>query len=137
MKVSSAEEAAHHLRVAGVRPTRPRIEIARVLFAEPVHLSAEQIIARVTGLDAGISRATVYNSLNLFCDRGLLRELHVDAGRTVFDSNPLPHHHLFDIDSGEVTDLPCQALPELGAAGEGLEILDVIVRVRRQQSATV
>lgn len=137
MKISSAEEAARHLRAAGVRPTRPRVEIARVLFAGPVHLSAEQIIARVTGLDASISRATVYNSLNLFCSQGLLRELHVDPGRTVFDSNPLPHHHLFDIDSGEVIDLPCQRLPELGAAGEGLEILDVIVRVRRQQHAAV
>lgn len=135
MKVCSAADAAAYLQRAGVAPTRPRIEIARLLFARPVHLSAEQIIEQVGQRAANISRATVYNTLKLFCSKRLLRELHVDPERTVFDSNLRPHYHLFDVDSGEVHDLPLSALPRLGSAvaESGCEVIDLIVRVRRRQ----
>lgn len=122
------------LRKHGISPTHQRLEIAQVLFARCQHLSAEQILAQVNDRHAESSKATVYNTLNLFRDRGLIREVIVDPKRVFYDPNTSPHHHMYNIDSGEITDIPAESLslsglPELpeGMVTEGV---DVIVRVR-------
>lgn len=83
------------------------------------------------------SRATVYNSLKLFVEKGLLKELVVDPGHVVFDSNTEPHFHLYNIATGNLTDVPAEqmrviGLPEL-PPGTRLEEVDVIVRIFPQQ----
>lgn len=122
------------LREHGISPTHQRLEIAQVLFSRCQHLSAEQILAQVNGRHAESSKATVYNTLNLFRDRGLIREVIVDPKRVFYDPNTTPHHHMYNIDTGEITDIPADSmslggLPELpeGMVTEGV---DVIVRVR-------
>lgn len=136
MKVLSTEDAVACLRRIGVPVTQPRIEIARTLFSRPVHLTAEQVLQEVRARAPRVSRATVYNTLKLFCDKKLLQELHVDPERSVFDSNARPHHHLYDVDSGEVHDLPLGHLElpsvlKLGDGGE-CEVLEAIIHVRRR-----
>ena len=83
---------------------------------------------------AGISRATVYGTLQTFVRHGLLRELVMDGAATIYDSNTCAHHHLYNIDTGEVHDLPHGQLQVSGlpALAEGLEMadVDIIVRVR-------
>ncbi len=122
------------LRNHGIAPTHQRLEIAHVLFSRGEHLAADRILALVNERHAETSKATVYNTLNLFRDRGLIREVIVDPKRAFYDPNTQPHHHLYNIDTGEITDivaadLEVRGLPELppGTVTEGV---DIIVRVR-------
>ncbi|CAH1747062.1 Iron-responsive regulator Irr [Thauera humireducens] len=134
MNVDATEDAIACLRSVGVPVTHQRIEIARVLFARPVHLSADQVLERVRANAPETSRATVYNTLRLFREKNLVRELIVDPDRVVFDSNTDPHYHLYDVDTGEVRDVAADELTVVGVPrlpeGVELEQVDVIIRVR-------
>ena len=118
----------------GILPTPQRLQIAEILLAKPQHLSAEQIIDKLRQSGSDVSKATVYNTLNLFGERGLVRELSVDPKRRFYDSRSGLHHHFFNIDTGELIDIDKSAvsfqhLPELpaGTLGDGVEVL---IRVR-------
>jgi len=123
------------LRRAGIPLTLQRLAVAQVILREHVHLTAEQVLARAREIMPEISRATVYNTLRLFADHGLVRELAIDAGRTVFDSNVAPHHHLYDIDTRELTDVDAAELELIGnpklPVGFDLQGVDIVLRVRR------
>ena len=107
-------DLVQRLRSAGLQPTRQRLAVAAVMFAQPVHLTAEQVVKTLHGgaptvadVDATpISRATVYATLAQFAEAGLLRELHTGTGAVVYDSNPTLHPHWVDVDTGQVHDLP-------------------------------
>lgn len=127
------------LRAAGIIPTRQRVAIARVLLERPQHLSAEQLIARLQadGCDR-VSKATVYNTLGLFARVGLVREVIADPSRVFFDSNTREHHHLYDVDSGTLTDIDpgevhLSALPPIPQDFEVAGI-EVFVRVRSRRA---
>src|SRR5471032_2942734 len=77
----------------GIRPTAQRVRIASLLLSCPQHLSAEQILASLRTAGARVSKATVYNTLNLFAGHGLIRQLSVDGSRAWFDSNVEAHYH--------------------------------------------
>jgi len=123
------------LRRHGVNPTHQRIEIANALFSRQEHLSADQILAIVNDRHSETSKATVYNTLNLFLEQRLIREVIVDPSKVFYDPNTEPHHHLYNIDTGELTDIDAGSigisgrppLPE-GMVTEGV---DIIVRVRK------
>lgn len=123
------------LRRAGIPLTLQRLAVAQVILHEPIHLTAEQVLARARAIMPEISRATVYNTLRLFADHGLVRELAIDAGRTVFDSNVAPHHHLYDIDTRELIDIDATELKLIGTPnlpdGVDLQGVDIVLRVRR------
>lgn len=135
----SGPALAAHLEKHGVIATAQRLEIAEVLFRRPQHMSAEQIMLSVNrGDKPKVSKATVYNTLKLFSAKGLVREVIVDPERVFYDSTTGSHHHIYNVDSGELQDIPAQdvefaKLPELpeGMQADGVE---VIMRVRRRQS---
>src|ERR1700722_15326672 len=84
------------LRAVGLRPTRQRIALARLLFdGGDRHITAEQLHGEALGAVIRVSLATVYNTLHQFTDAGLLREVVVEPGRSYFDSNTTDHHHFF------------------------------------------
>ena len=117
----------------GILATPQRLEIAGILLEKPQHLSAEQIIDRLRQSGSGVSKATVYNTLNLFVERGLVKECIVDPERRFYDSNTQAHHHFYDVDSGELTDIPHDLvkfaeLPELPGDGR-VDSVEVIIRV--------
>ena len=132
------DEAAALLAERGVLPTAQRIDIALLTLARPQHLSAEQIIATIRENGLKISKATVYNTLNLFREQGLLRTVDVDPTRQFYDSSTDAHHHFYNVDTGELTDIPLgsvsltveTALPP-GTEHAGV---DVVVRVRGQRA---
>jgi Fur family iron response transcriptional regulator len=130
----SREEIAAMLRGHGITPTHQRMEIAQVLFARPAHLSADQILGMVNTRHAETSKATVYNTLRLFLAKKLVRELIVDPTRIVYDPNTTPHHHLYDVATGQLTDIPAQNIRVLGLSqlppGFETEDVDIIVRTR-------
>lgn len=117
-----------------ILPTPQRIDIASLLLERPQHLSAEQIIERLRALGSSVSKATVYNTLNLFSERGIVREVMVDPERKFYDSTTRPHHHFFNVDTGQLTDIPddqvtFDRLPDL-PAGTAKESVEVLIRVR-------
>lgn len=116
-----------------ITPTRQRIEIAGYLFQRPQHLSAENILEGVNLEGNRVSRATVYNTMGLFTEKGLVREVLIDRERVFYDTNRANHHHVYDVDSGElrdvmVSEIELATIPELP---EGARIVDtnVILRV--------
>ena len=94
-----------HLRAHGITPTQQRVDIAAILFARSQHLSAEEVLERVNCETALVSKATVYNTLGLFARKGLVREVIIDPNKVFYDSNIQPHHHFYNIDSGELIDI--------------------------------
>ena len=132
------DNLANVLRGHGISPTHQRIEIAHALFSRCAHLSADQILAIVNEHNSETSKATVYNTLNLFLEKKLIREVIVDPRKVFYDPTPAPHHHFYNVDTGELTDIDVAAisvsgLPELpeGVVTEGV---DVIVRIRSRQA---
>lgn len=128
--------AAEMLRAHGIMPTHQRIEIALVLFETRWHPSADQILATVNLRQAESSKATVYNTLKLFLEKGLVRELIVDPNKIFYDANTSAHHHFYDVSSGEITDISAKGvrvdgLPPL-PAGMVSAGIDILVRTRRE-----
>jgi Fur family transcriptional regulator, iron response regulator len=131
---AARERAARTLESRGITPTPQRVEIARILLTRPQHLSAEQVIGELKQGDLAVSKATVYNTLGLFAEKGLVREVIVDPSKVFYDSNCSDHHHFYDIDSCTLTDIDAReiavgGLPEV-PAGKVVDRVDVIVRVR-------
>lgn len=126
------------LKQAGLRPTRQRLALSRLLFEEGGrpqhrHVTAEQLHGEAMQGGVRVSLATIYNTLNQFTQAGLLREVVVEPGRSYFDTNVDDHHHFFFEGSGRLMDIPgesvrLEALPE---APEGAQVrrVDVIIRL--------
>jgi Fur family iron response transcriptional regulator len=130
----SRSEVIELMRTKGLNPTQQRVEIAQVLFAEPQHVSADQVLGMVNKQRAIVSKATVYNTLGLFARNGLVREVIVDSTKVFYDPTTKPHHHFFNVDTGALMDIESEALvmgalPEL-PHGTEVEGIDVVIRVR-------
>lgn len=133
-RIFSRDSAAALLRSHGINPTHQRVEIAHALYSRCEHLSADQVMAIVNQSRPKTSKATVYNTLNLFVARKLVREVSIDPNKLFYDPNTSDHHHLYDVTSGRLTDIDAtsirvEGLPPLP---EGLvaESVDIVVRVR-------
>jgi Fur family iron response transcriptional regulator len=99
-------DAVHELREHGIQPSAQRVAVAEYVLRTEEHPSADQVWARVRQGFPMLSRATVYNTLNLFVEKGLLCELVLAEGRVVFDPNTVAHHHFVDEETGEIHDVP-------------------------------
>ncbi|MBA2352141.1 MAG: Fur family transcriptional regulator [Burkholderiales bacterium] len=134
----SRTDASELLRGHGINPTHQRIEIAHALYSRCEHMSADQVMAIVNQRHPETSKATVYNTLNLFVEKKLVREVVIDPSKLFYDPNMSDHHHLFDVTTGKITDIDAAnisvaglpALPE-GMVAEGV---DIVVRVRPQSA---
>lgn len=119
----------------GLKATRQRLDIARVLFARHQHLSADQILALINREGGELSKATVYNTLKLFVEKRMVREVIVDPEKVFYDSNTSAHHHIYDTGTGEIIDIAADGVEILGLPelpdGMVSERVDVVVRVRR------
>ena len=93
------------LKLYGLRPTRARIRIGMMLLDKPKHLSADQVHQKLNQKGHTISKATVYNTLNAFSKCGIVSEVTIDPSRTYYDSRTTPHHHFFNIDTGQLVDI--------------------------------
>jgi Fur family iron response transcriptional regulator len=122
------------LRQHGIQPTSQRVAITQLLFAQGSHMSAEEVFQSVTGKGHQVSKATVYNTLGLLADKGIIREVIADPNRIFYDPNTQPHHHFFDVTSGRLTDISTDQIQVTGLpplpVGAQLEGVDVIIRLR-------
>jgi len=136
MTVEEAAGPAAQLRRAGLRPTRQRMELAALLFANSDrHVTAESLHDEACATGVKISLATVYNTLHQFTQAGLLRQVIVDAARSYFDTNTGDHQHFFLEQEGLLIDIPGETIAVAGvpAPPPGLSVdrVDVVVRVKR------
>lgn len=126
------------LRAAGLRPTRQRLALAKLLFdGGDRHVTAEQLHGEARDAGIRVSVATVYNTLHQFTEAGLLREVVVDPGRAYFDTNIVEHHHFYTVETGMLEDIPghrlvLAAVPET-PPGMAVERIDVILRLKAKE----
>ena len=135
-KTSLREHVLERLKAHDVLPTPQRVIVGQILFTGPQHLSADQILKAIQEHGGAVSKATVYNTLNLFVEKGLVRQVNVDPSRAYYDSTTTPHHHFYNVDSGELTDIPesdieLKSMPEL-PADTCVDGVHVVVRVRQR-----
>ena len=129
---------AELLRAQAITPTAQRLKLAEILLARPRHLSAERLLGLAKREDLAVSQATIYNTLGLFAQRGLVREVVVDPAKVFYDSNSTEHYHFYDVSTGELTDIDRERIeigdiPDL-PSGASVEGIDVIVRIRSDGS---
>jgi Fur family transcriptional regulator, iron response regulator len=126
--------ALERLRRVGLRPTRQRLALARLLFDQGNrHVTAEQLHGEACEAAVRVSLATVYNTLHQFTAAGLLNEVVVEPGRSYFDTNVDDHHHFYFEDSGRLQDIPgntvlVSEMPE-APSGTAIRRVDVIIRL--------
>lgn len=131
------EEVIARLRKHGIQPTPQRIAVAECVLTDTSHPSAEQVWARVKRKHPTVSRATIYNTLNLFVEKGLLRQQILNGGTVVFDPHVEPHHHFVDQASGAVYDVAWDAVRVSGQASLAefeVQEYQVVMRGRRRNS---
>lgn len=130
-------DAATRIAGCGIRVTDQRLQIATILLSAPQHLSAEQIADMLRSSGARVSKATIYNTLNLFAARGLIRQLSVDGNCAWFDSNISPHYHFRDEQTGQISDVALSEVQfsRLPQPPPGTELagVDVVIRLRRRR----
>ncbi len=122
------------LRDNDITPTQQRVEIAQLILARHQHFSADELLNQLG--HCNVSKATVYNTLGLFVEKGLVRPVIIDPNKVFYDSNIHEHHHFYNVDTGILTDIPCDKLaldyfpplPE-GTQAEGV---DIIIRIRNR-----
>ena len=119
-----------------IRPTQQRMEIALLLLAKPQHMSADQVLMSVNSNENLVSKATVYNTLNLFAEKGLIRQVIVEPSKVFYDSNTETHHHIYNEDTGMLQDINAdniviKNLPQLptGIVKSGI---DIVIRVENK-----
>ncbi len=132
-KVTSRQQAEQVLRDRGVQPTAQRVEVLYLLHACHRHIGADELFEQLNEEFSRVSRATVYNTLSLLRDHGLLTEVVVEPGKVLYDGNTQPHYHFYNVDTGAVTDVPVDqvgftCLPVL-PEGTTFRSLDVVIKV--------
>jgi Fur family iron response transcriptional regulator len=130
------EQVTGLLRSRGITPTAQRVRVGQILFACDQHLSADEVLRQLRADGSRVSKATVYNTLNLFSSKGLLRALSLDSSRCSFDTNTSPHFHFHVENTGELIDvapgdIAFARLPPLPPGTESLGV-EVVIRLRRQ-----
>lgn len=124
-------ELVSKLKDAGIQPSAQRLAVADYVLTTDAHPSADEVLSHVQGHFPMLSRATVYNTLNLFVEKGLLRQLVLAEGKTVFDPCLEPHHHFIDDETGRIEDVPWDAVKVGDVKGlKGYEVNEYMVVMR-------
>lgn len=132
------QDIADALRSHGINPSAQRVAIADYVLSVQTHPTADEVCVEVRRKFPMVSRATVYNTLNLFVEKGLLRRFVLSEGKLVFDSNVTPHHHFIDEATGRIYDVPWEDVSVSSVEDlEGFDVLEyqVVMRGRRLQGS--
>lgn len=140
MNELTSNTVRHMLREVGLRPTRQRMALARLLLSgEPRHVTAEELLAEARAHGVTVAQTTIYNVLHQFQQAGLIREVLVESGRAWYDTRTSPHMHVYHEDSGQVQDLDqdpfgLDLLNRLNLPDD-VEVtgLDIVLRVRSKK----
>ncbi len=135
LKMRPYSSALDRLRDVGLRPTRQRLALAKILFSPEGnrHVTAEELHSEARQGGVSVSLATIYNTLHQFTQAGLLNEVVVEAGRSYFDTNTEDHHHFFFERSNRLQDISSDVISvtKIPSPPEGSRVksVDVIIRL--------
>jgi Fur family iron response transcriptional regulator len=136
--LSHKRNISHMMNAHGVNLTRQRRIIADVLFQRNQHVTADQLFDMVKQAGSRVSKATVYNTLGLFAQKGLVREIYIDSSRTFYDSNNSHHHHFYNVDTGDLVDIKARLAPHFVEqdlpVGTSMDVVDLVVRIKNKLS---
>lgn len=137
--ILSRDALVRELKDRGLKPTEQRLRVAEILMSAPTHMTAEQILAAVRQGGRRVSKATVYNTLKALAQSRLVRQIHLDPERSVYDSTRAPHHHFHDVETGELCDIhpddiSFSRFPQLPEGMEA-EAVEVVIRIKRKRPA--
>ena len=136
LSLKGVKALSERLRSHGIQPSAQRMVVAEYVLSTEDHPSADQVWARVKASLPMISRATVYNTLNLLVRRGLLKQLVLAEGKVVFDPHTAPHHHFIDETSGSIHDVPWEAVEVRNVENlKGVDVREYQVVMRGRRSS--
>ena len=124
------------LRSSGLRPTKQRIKICKVLFdrKKTFHFTINHLkILLKEKTDQKISQATVYNTINALTKKGHLKEIAINSEKNYFDTNISSHHHFFNESTQELIDLQDSDIGKIHIkkplSGKKIKSIEVLVKV--------
>lgn len=129
------QEISARLRKVGLRPTKQRLNIGRLLFgARHRHITADDLFQEIQTTGEHLSLATIYNTLHHFSEAGLLRRICTGSERVYFDTDTGDHHHFYVQNEDRIVDAPAgdTIINRLPEAPEGYEIakVDVVIHLK-------
>ena len=134
--MSTDIEYVEKLRKSGLRPTEQRIKICEMLFSsnKTFHFTINDL-AKIaeTNVNAKISLATIYNTINAFEKKGYLKEIPINSNQSYYDTNISHHHHFFDEKEKELIDLESEDIEPIKIKktipGKKIRSIEVLVKV--------
>jgi Fur family iron response transcriptional regulator len=123
-------------RDLNVTPTKQRLDLAKLIFAKKQHFTAADLISLADKNRLNISMATVYNTLSLLEDKGMLKTINIDNELKFYDTNLENHHHLYNTTMSTLTDIAHDRvtfaeLPELPNTLE-IESTELLIKVKNK-----
>jgi Fur family iron response transcriptional regulator len=123
-------------RDLNVTPTKQRLDLAKLIFAKKQHFTAADLISLADKNELNISMATVYNTLSLLEDKGMLKTINIDNELKFYDTNLENHHHLYNTTMSTLTDIAHDRvifaeLPELPKTLE-IESTELLIKVKNK-----
>ena len=123
-------------RDLNVTPTKQRLDLARLIFAKKQHFTAADLISLADKNGLNISMATVYNTLSLLEDKGMLKTINIDNELKFYDTNLENHHHFYNTTMSTLTDIAHDRvsfaeLPELPKTLE-IESTELLIKVKNK-----
>ena len=124
------------LRNSGLRPTKQRLQICKVLFdtEKTFHFTVNDLVSKINKqLTNKISLATVYNTVHAFEKKGYLKQIPINSSQTYFDTNISDHHHFYDLKEEKLIDLensdvgPINILKKIN--GRKIKSVEVLVKL--------
>ena len=124
------------LRSSGLRPTKQRLEICKLLFdrKKTFHFTINDLSKIFKNeTNEKISLATIYNTVHSFKKKGYLKEISVNKEKSYFDTNTSDHHHFLDINTNELIDLKNEHVDKIrikkNLPGKKINSIEVLVKV--------
>tara|TARA_Y100000768_G_scaffold382968_1_gene364274 strand:+ start:931 stop:1344 length:414 start_codon:yes stop_codon:yes gene_type:complete len=123
------------LRASGLRPTKQRINICKLLFdrQETFHFTIESLKNILSKKNNKISLATVYNTIHAFKKKGYLKEISINTDKSYFDTNVTNHHHFYNEQTKEIIDLDDRHVGEIkinkAIPGKKIKSIEVLVKI--------
>ena len=124
-------------RDLNVTTTKQRLDLAKLIFAKKQHFTAVDLISLANKNGLNISMATVYNTLSLLEDKGMLKTINIDNELKFYDTNLENHHHLYNTTMSTLTDIAHDKvtfaeLPELPKTLE-IESTELLIKLKNKQ----
>ncbi len=134
--MSSSIEYVEKLRKSGLRPTKQRINICRILFSstKTFHFTINDLVKMIESKEnEQISLATIYNTIHAFEKKGYIKEIAIDSNQSYFDTNISHHHHFFDEKKKQLIDLENEDIEPIrikkNIPGKKVKSVELLVKI--------